>query len=117
LLHHKLYLDNPVPPIERLKISHGYNLLTADAVRPANALAIRFTGTRSSGRLGRYGLLCPMSRPTRSPDSGSAACGREPSPLVPGTTVPPDTDWRPGRLSSVALLFAAMVMAPALKVL
>jgi hypothetical protein len=42
LLHHKLYLDNPVPPIERLEISHGYNLLTADAVRPAKALAIRF---------------------------------------------------------------------------
>jgi hypothetical protein len=42
LLHHKLYLDNPVPPIEHLEISHGYNLLTADAVRPANALAVRF---------------------------------------------------------------------------
>jgi hypothetical protein len=25
MLHHKLYLQNPVPPIERLEISHGYN--------------------------------------------------------------------------------------------
>jgi hypothetical protein len=41
LLHHKLYLDNPVPPIEHLEISHGYNLVTVNAVRPARALAIR----------------------------------------------------------------------------
>jgi hypothetical protein len=42
LLHHKLYLDNPVTPIEHFEISHGYNLVTADVVRPANALAVRF---------------------------------------------------------------------------
>jgi hypothetical protein len=25
MLHHKLYLENPVPPIDRLEVSHGYN--------------------------------------------------------------------------------------------
>jgi hypothetical protein len=28
LVHHKLYLDNPPPEIERFEISHGFNLLT-----------------------------------------------------------------------------------------
>ena len=26
MLHHKLYLENPAPPVERLEITHGYNL-------------------------------------------------------------------------------------------
>ena len=34
LLHHKLYLDNPAPPIERLEVTHGYNLATVNDVSP-----------------------------------------------------------------------------------
>jgi hypothetical protein len=33
LVHHKLYLTNPVPPIEHLEVSHGYNLVMLDAAR------------------------------------------------------------------------------------
>jgi hypothetical protein len=42
LLHHKLYLDDPAPPIEHFEVTHGYNLITANAVRPADRLSIRF---------------------------------------------------------------------------
>jgi hypothetical protein len=42
LLHHKLYLDDPTPPIEHFEVTHGYNLITANAVRPADRLSIRF---------------------------------------------------------------------------
>jgi hypothetical protein len=42
LVHHKLYLENPRPPVEQLEVSHGYNLATVDAVRPAGRLALRF---------------------------------------------------------------------------
>jgi hypothetical protein len=31
LHHHKLYLENPAPPFERLEITHGYNLPTLNA--------------------------------------------------------------------------------------
>lgn len=41
LLHHKLYLSNPVPPVERFEISHGYNLAMASALRAADNLTIR----------------------------------------------------------------------------
>ena len=34
LLHHKLYLDNPIPPIEHLEITHGYNLPMLHGVAP-----------------------------------------------------------------------------------
>ena len=34
MLHHKLYLENPVPPIDRLEITHGYNLPTINLVGP-----------------------------------------------------------------------------------
>ncbi len=30
LVHHKLYLDNPPPQIQRFQITHGYNLLTVN---------------------------------------------------------------------------------------
>jgi hypothetical protein len=42
LVHHKLYLDGPQPPIEHFEVTHGYNLVTANAVRAADRLAIRF---------------------------------------------------------------------------
>jgi hypothetical protein len=32
LVHHKLYLENPRPPVEDLQISHGYNLAMANFV-------------------------------------------------------------------------------------
>lgn len=42
LIHHKLYLENPAPPIERLEITHGYNLAMVNAVRPARGWQVRF---------------------------------------------------------------------------
>ena len=42
LLHHKLYLDDPTPPVEHFEVTHGYNLVTANVVRPANQFAVRF---------------------------------------------------------------------------
>ena len=41
LIHHKLYLENPAPPIERLEITHGYNLPVINAVGPANGWQFR----------------------------------------------------------------------------
>jgi hypothetical protein len=41
LLHHKLYLENPAPPVERFEVTHGYNLAGAAAVRPAGRVAVR----------------------------------------------------------------------------
>jgi len=41
LLHHKLYLQNPAPPIEHFEVTHGYNLASAGALRPAGPLALR----------------------------------------------------------------------------
>jgi hypothetical protein len=32
LVHHKLYLENPRPPVEDLQVSHGYNLAMANLV-------------------------------------------------------------------------------------
>jgi hypothetical protein len=37
LVHHKLYLENPAPPIERFEVTHGYNLATANVRAPAGA--------------------------------------------------------------------------------
>ena len=42
LLHHKLYLPAPPPPIEHFEVTHGYNLTTATAVRRADRLSVRF---------------------------------------------------------------------------
>ena len=36
LLHHKLYLQNPRPPVERFEVTHGYNLPTVNAVWPSS---------------------------------------------------------------------------------
>jgi hypothetical protein len=41
LLHHKLYLENPVAPIEHLEITHGYNLPTANYAMPAGGWQLR----------------------------------------------------------------------------
>jgi hypothetical protein len=34
LLHHKLYLENPQAPVERLEVTHGYNLAMANIAGP-----------------------------------------------------------------------------------
>jgi hypothetical protein len=41
LIHHKLYLENPAPPIERLEISHGYNMPLVNGVGPAGGWQFR----------------------------------------------------------------------------
>ena len=41
LVHHKLYLENPIPPIEHLEISHGYNLAMANLAAPAGGWQLR----------------------------------------------------------------------------
>ena len=41
LVHHKLYLENPVQPIERFEVTHGYNLVTANARAPLGSFAVR----------------------------------------------------------------------------
>ena len=42
LLHHKLYLENPAPPVEHFEVTHGYNLASVAAVRPAGRVVVRF---------------------------------------------------------------------------
>jgi hypothetical protein len=41
LIHHKLYLENPAPPIDRLEITHGYNLAMINAAGPAGGWQFR----------------------------------------------------------------------------
>ena len=41
LVHHKLYLENPVPPIEHLEITHGYNLPMANFATPVGGWQLR----------------------------------------------------------------------------
>ena len=41
LLHHKLYLENPRPPVERLEVTHGYNLVTANVRAPWRRYTVR----------------------------------------------------------------------------
>jgi hypothetical protein len=41
LLHHKLYLENPRPPVDRFEVTHGYNMLMVNAVGPARGWAWR----------------------------------------------------------------------------
>jgi hypothetical protein len=36
MLHHKLYMNDPRPPIDRLEITHGYNLPTANVTGPGH---------------------------------------------------------------------------------
>ena len=96
LLHHKLYLENPRPPIEHLEVTHGYNLVTANAVRPARRLAVRLgiglvvahaEGTIAGERVGgtrrtRLGGGYHLAGVT-----AQAAVGRA-YPLARGRTVP-----------------------------
>ncbi|MFL5618347.1 MAG: hypothetical protein ACJ79A_08140 [Gemmatimonadaceae bacterium] len=51
MLHHKLYLENPVPPIDRLEVSHGYN-------EPMFDLA-----TRGEGFRWRFGIGVVIAHP------------------------------------------------------
>lgn len=41
LLHHKLYLENPAPPIEHFEVTHGYNLVTTNARAPVGRWQLR----------------------------------------------------------------------------
>ena len=41
MLHHKLYLQNPSPPIDRLEITHGYNLPTINLAGPGDGWRFR----------------------------------------------------------------------------
>jgi len=41
LLHHKLYLENPAPPVERFEVTHGYNLPMLSARAPAGGWQLR----------------------------------------------------------------------------
>jgi hypothetical protein len=42
LVHHKLYLENPQPPVEHMEISHGYNLAMANVAGPGWGWQWRF---------------------------------------------------------------------------
>ena len=42
LVHHKLYLDNPPPEVERFEVTHGFNLLSLGRSWPAGRLELRF---------------------------------------------------------------------------
>ncbi|MFO7639652.1 MAG: hypothetical protein R6X14_10240 [bacterium] len=42
LVHHKLYLDNLPPEIERFQVTHGFNLLSLGRSWPAGPLELRF---------------------------------------------------------------------------
>jgi hypothetical protein len=42
MLHHKLYLENPRPPIDRLEISHGFNQVIMSLIAPAGSWRWRF---------------------------------------------------------------------------
>jgi hypothetical protein len=41
MLHHKLYLDNPAPPVEHFEVTHGYNLPTVNVVGPGQGWQLR----------------------------------------------------------------------------
>lgn len=41
MLHHKLYLENPAPPIERLEVTHGYNLPMANLATAGGGWRLR----------------------------------------------------------------------------
>lgn len=41
LLHHKLHVDDPAPPVEHFEVSHGYNLLSGTLLRAADRLTLR----------------------------------------------------------------------------
>jgi hypothetical protein len=41
LVHHKLHIDHPRPPVEHVEVSHGYNLAYMNMARPANGFVVR----------------------------------------------------------------------------
>lgn len=41
LVHHKLYLTNPQPPVERFEVTHGYNLVLGNVAIPTNGWRAR----------------------------------------------------------------------------
>jgi hypothetical protein len=41
MLHHKLYLENPRPPVEHFEVTHGYNLPTAIVAWPTRGWQLR----------------------------------------------------------------------------
>jgi hypothetical protein len=41
LVHHKLHIDHPRPPVEHFEVSHGYNLAYMNMARPANGFVVR----------------------------------------------------------------------------
>jgi hypothetical protein len=41
LVHHKVYLENPRPPIQAFEVTHGYNLATAAVRAPAGRYQVR----------------------------------------------------------------------------
>jgi hypothetical protein len=41
LLHHKLYLQHPEPPVDRFEVSHGYNMAMVNGVWPASGWQLR----------------------------------------------------------------------------
>ena len=42
MLHHKLYLENPRPPIDRLEITHGFNQVMLSLITPSRGWRWRF---------------------------------------------------------------------------
>lgn len=52
LVHHKVFLDNPVAPVQQLSISHGFNLLFASIAAPLD-----------DGVLGRVGAGAVVAHP------------------------------------------------------
>lgn len=51
MLHHKLYPENPVPPIARLEVNHGYGMPTVNL------------GSRANGWRWRAGLGVVVAHP------------------------------------------------------
>lgn len=41
MLHHKLYLENPRPPVEHFEVTHGYNLPTVNVASPTDGWQLR----------------------------------------------------------------------------
>jgi hypothetical protein len=73
-VHHKLYLENPRPPVERFEVTHGYNLATAGVRAPAG-------GTRCAS-------AWAWSSPTRRGASAGATWGRAAAGSAAATTWP-----------------------------
>jgi methyltransferase (TIGR00027 family) len=65
MLHHKLYLENPVPPIGRLEVSHGYNEPMFDVSPRAEGFrwrCTRWAGLACSGGGSRFSVAGEVHR-------------------------------------------------------